>query len=156
MKKRALSLLVVFVAVLTAATELAWEKGFSAKLTGRQEVPSVKTKATGKVLFKLSRDKKELHYKLMVRNIVDANAAHIHKGKKGESGPPLVNLFTGPKKEGKFSGKLAEGMITEKDLSGDLQGKSVEDLVKLMKSGDTYVNVHTDAHPDGEIRGQLR
>jgi hypothetical protein len=75
---------------------------------------------------------------------------------KGKNGPPLVNLFTGPKKEGKFSGGLSEGTITAKDLSGDLMGKSLEDLEQLIKSGETYVNVHTVAKPDGEIRGQIK
>jgi len=75
---------------------------------------------------------------------------------KGQKGPPVVNLFTGPKKEGKFSGELAMGTITANDLSGDLMGKSLDELVKLIKSGDIYVNVHTDANPDGAIRGQLK
>ena len=68
----------------------------------------------------------------------------------------MVTLFSGPKKEGKFSGTLSEGTITEKDLAGDLQGKTMNDLVQMIKSGDAYVNVHTDAHPDGKIRGQLK
>ncbi len=34
-----------------------------------------------------------------------------------------------------------------KDLSGDLMGKTVDDLVQLIKSGEIYVNVHTDANP---------
>ena len=46
--------------------------------------------------------------------------------------------------------------MTEKDLMGKLSGKPLSDLVKLIKSGGTYVNVHTDGHPDGEIRGQIK
>ena len=68
----------------------------------------------------------------------------------------MANLFTGPKKENNFSGELSKGTLTADDLSGDLMGKSLKDLVKLIKSGDIYVNVHTDANPNGEIRGQIK
>ena len=38
---------------------------------------------------------------------------------------------------------------------GSLAGKSISDLVGKMQSGETYVNVHTEANPNGEIRGQI-
>ena len=147
-----------WVLLVTMAVSVGFAAGnsFQAKLTGNDEVPSVKTKATGNVKFKLSSDGKELSYKLYVKNIENATAAHIHRGLKGNSGPPVANLFTGPKKEGNFSGDLSEGTITAKDLSGDLMEKSLDDLVKLIKSGDIYVNVHTGANPGGEIRGQVK
>jgi hypothetical protein len=36
-----------------------------------------------------------------------------------------------------------------------MQGKTLDDLAAAIESGDTYVNVHTSEHKDGEIRGQL-
>jgi hypothetical protein len=156
MKKIKLLLFVVLVTALTASFGLAAETSFHAKLSGGESNPAVKTKAKGKVRFKLSKDGKELSFKLTVKDIANVTAAHIHTGKKGENGPPVVGLFAGPKKEGTFSGTLAEGTITENDLIGDLQGKSLDTLIKLIKSGGTYVNVHTDANPDGEIRGQVK
>jgi hypothetical protein len=156
MSKVKLLLFVILATILTVSVAFAAEKSFKAKLTGNGEVPSVMTKAKGEVKFKLSKDGKELGYKLDVKNIVNPTAAHIHRGMKGKNGPPLANLFTGPKKEGKFTGNLSEGTITAKDLSGDLMGKSLEDLEQLIKSGEIYVNVHTDANPNGEIRGQIK
>lgn len=156
MGKVKLLLFVVLATVLTASLGFAAEKSFSAKLSGKYSTPVVKTKAQGKTEFKLSKDGKELSFKLTVKDIENVTAAHIHMGKKGVNGPPLAGLFAGPKKEGKFSGTLAEGTIMEKDLVGDLKGKSLDELVKLFKSGSTYVNVHTDANPDGEIRGQIK
>jgi hypothetical protein len=156
MGKVKLLLFVILATILTASVGFAAEKSFKAKLTGNDEVQSVKTKAKGDVKFKLSSDGKELTYMLHVKNIENPTAAHIHRGMKGKNGPPVANLFTGPKKEGKFSGVLSEGTITAKDLSGDLMGKSLDDLAQLIKSGDIYVNVHTDAKPDGEIRGQVK
>ena len=33
--------------------------------------------------------------------------------------------------------------------------KQLSDLIDVMKSERTYVNVHTQQNPDGEIRGQI-
>jgi hypothetical protein len=156
MSKVKLLLFVILATILTVSVGFAADKSFHAKLVGKDEVPSIKTKAKGEVTFKLSSDGKELSYKLKVKNIENPGAAHIHLGLKGKSGPPVANLFNGPKKEGKFSGDLSEGTITAGDLTGELTGKSLDDLAQLIKSKNVYVNVHTDAHPDGEIRGQLK
>jgi hypothetical protein len=148
-----------FVAVtifLTASLGMAASHGvFKAKLAGKEEVPAVMTKAAGEADFKLSKDGKEITYVLKVKNIENAKAAHIHAGKTGQEGGPVVGLFAGPKKEGKFSGVLTKGTITDKDLVGPLAGKTIGDLVELIKSGGAYVNVHTDKYPNGEVRGQV-
>jgi CHRD domain len=151
-------LLVVLLSMfLTATIGFSAEKdSFKTKLYGAESVPSVKTSAKGNAEFKLAKDGTELSYKLTVTDLENVTAAHIHQGKKGKNGPPVAGLFAGPKKEGKFSGVLAEGVITEKELMGGMSGKSLSDLVKLIKSGGAYVNVHTDGHPDGEIRGQIK
>ncbi len=134
----------------------AGNQTFKAKLTGKEVVPAVKTAAKGEAIFKLSKDGKDLTFTVTVTDIENVTAAHIHGGKKGKNGAPVINLFTGPMKEGKFSGELATGTITDADLFGSLQGKTVSDVVKMIKAGDFYVNVHTEKYPDGEIRGQIR
>ncbi len=148
-----ISLLIVFVASLGVA---AVGHAFKATLSGSHVVPAVKTMAKGEAGFKLGKDGMELIYTLKVRDIENVTAAHIHQGKKGKNGPPVANLFTGPKKEGKFSGVLSKGTITAADLSGSLAGKPLTALIDMIKAGDAYVNVHTDKHPDGEIRGQIK
>lgn len=156
MRKLSIFLCVILAMVLSVSLVFAAEKHFKAKLSGDESVPVVKTKAKGEAEFKLSKDEKELSYKLKVNSITNVNAAHIHKGKKGENGPVVAGLFTGSKKEGNFKGTLSEGVITQKELMGELEGKPLEALIQMIKSGDMYVNVHTDAHPDGEIRGQIK
>ena len=47
------------------------------------------------------------------------------------------------------------GNITDTDLTGPMQGKTLSDLISAIKNGDTYTNVHTPSHPDGEIRVKL-
>jgi hypothetical protein len=38
---------------------------------------------------------------------------------------------------------------------GPLAGGSLDDLVHLIRTGQAYVNVHTEQYPAGEIRGQI-
>jgi hypothetical protein len=47
------------------------------------------------------------------------------------------------------------GNLSDSSLKGPMEGKTLEDLVAAMDSGETYVNVHTAGHADGEIRGQI-
>lgn len=148
-------LLVFFVSAGIAFAHFGSDLNFKAKLTGHEEAPAVTTKAGGTVIFRLDKDGKGLTYLFTVTGIENVTAAHIHAGKRGKSGPPVVNLFDGPKKEGTFSGTLVKGIITEGDLAGSLAGKPLSALIDMLKAGDAYVNVHTDKYPDGEIRGQV-
>lgn len=145
--------LVLLLATCCAQPSFAARKRFRATLSGSQEVPAIKTGATGKL--RIIVYEKELSFELNVKGIKNPAGAHIHKGKKGENGPPVAGLFGGSK-EGNFSGILAEGTITDKSLLGELQGKKVADLVRLLKTGNAYVNVQTGTFPDGEIRGQIK
>ena len=47
------------------------------------------------------------------------------------------------------------GNIDESALTGPLKGKTISDLVLAMQSGETYVVVHTEDYPKGELRGQI-
>ena len=50
---------------------------------------------------------------------------------------------------------VSEGTVHASDLSGPMAGKTLADFAASCDSGNVYVNVHTQAHPDGEVRGQL-
>jgi hypothetical protein len=132
------------------------EQKFTAKMTGKEEVPQHDTKATGTAEFTLSADGKAMSYKVDVMNIDKVTVAHIHQGKPGENGPPVVWLFNSSSNPtGPMNGKLSEGKITSNDLVGPLKGKQISDLVKLINDGNAYANVHTQQNPKGEIRGQI-
>ena len=47
------------------------------------------------------------------------------------------------------------GEIREANLEEPLEGKPVSALIDLIYSGNAYINMHTETHPDGEIRGQI-
>ncbi len=148
-------LFVLFAVLLTTSLAMA-ATDFKADLSGTEENPAVETKTSGEAIFKLAEGGKELVYEIKVKDGENITAAHIHAGKKGVEGPPVVPIFGGTKKEGMFSGVLAKGTITDKNLVGPLAGKTLKDLVKMIEEGDAYVNVHTVAHPAGEIRGQIK
>jgi hypothetical protein len=107
------------------------------------ETPPVSTPATGTAHFQLSSDGKQLNYDLSTTNLKGFMMAHIHQGKAGASGQPLVELSMG------------KGKITSSDLQGPLAGKQMSDLVNMIKSGGAYVNVHTQQNQNGEILGQI-
>ena len=122
---------------------------FSARLSGRQEVPPVATSGTGIAHFKLSEDGSALYYALIVENLQNVTAAHIHLAPRGVNGPIVVPLAV-------TVNGVASGTITEANLTGPLAGMTLVDLVVEMQQDRTYTNVHTVANPGGEIRGQNR
>jgi hypothetical protein len=131
---------------------LAQNQKFNAKLTGQQEVPPVQTTASGMAWFKPMQDK--IWFKLNVTDMQGVTQAHIHTGKQGENGPILVTLYKSDTPQS-INGKLAYGNITANLLEGPMKGKQISDLATAMSNGSTYVNVHTEKHPNGEIRGQI-
>jgi hypothetical protein len=91
-----------------------------------------------------------------VNDLEKFTAAHIHLGMRGQNGPVVAFLF-GPVTRGiSIDTGVATGTITKDDLVGPLQGMSLLELARQMKAGNTYVNAHTERHPNGEIRGQIR
>ncbi|OAB42285.1 CHRD domain-containing protein [Paenibacillus glacialis] len=128
---------------------------FRARLNGRNEVPRVRTRATGDASFELLSSGTRLRFQLNIRNISGVTQAHIHLGRRGQNGPVVAFLF-GPSKFGiSVRQGVVRGVLTNRDLVGPLQGKTIRDLVREFRNGNAYVNVHTIQHPDGEIRGQV-
>jgi hypothetical protein len=129
---------------------------FSAKLTGREELPPVKTIASGSTEFKFNENFRELHFKLTVECIEGFTQAHIHLGARGENGPVVAFLFGLVEPGIDAKKKVIKGTLTRGDLVGPLTGLSLRELARLMREGLTYVNAHTEEFPDGEIRGQIK
>ena len=129
---------------------------YKAQLSGKDEVPAVETSATGEAEFTLPANG-TMKYRVNVTGISNASAAHIHMGKAGENGDVIVDLLNAPESKDKDTayGMIFRGNITDSILTGPMKGKTLDDLTAAIESGDTYVNVHTSEHKDGEIRGQL-
>ena len=107
-------------------------------LSGDQEVPPVKTAASGSGSITINADKTVSGH-VMTKGIT-AVAAHIHAGAMGKNGPVSVPLA----KDGDDEWTVPPG------------AKLTDAQYAAFQKGDLYVNVHSAAHPDGEIRGQLK
>jgi len=128
----------------------AQDQKFTAKLSGQEEVPPTNSQATGTAEFTVMGDSVE--YTVNASGMQGVTAGHIHSGKQGENGPVAVTLF----KNDSPTNEVSEtGSITPEKLEGPMAGKQLTDLASAMSNGDTYVNVHTEQNPNGEIRGQI-
>ena len=110
----------------------------SVKLSGAQEVPAVTTTASGTGEFTVNDD---MSISGTVKTTgIKGIAAHIHEGAAGVNGGVAVPLTM----KGENEWTVPDG--------AKLTGAQLQAL----KAGNLYVNVHSDAHKDGEIRGQLK
>ena len=137
-------------------------------LSGDQEVPARATNARGNLVLEISDDGLTLRYKLIVANIHNVVASHIHVGAAGANGPVVLFLFgTAPPNGGRVDGILAQGTVTAANLTGPLTGQPLSALIDAIRAGNAYVNVHTNDgvdpantgpgdFPGGEIRAQIR
>lgn len=125
---------VLSAAILATSTGMAMAAPIT--LSGDQEVPPVSTSAKGSGTITVKEDK-SVSGSVKITGMA-ANAAHIHEGAPGTSGPPLIPL----KKSGDSWTVPAGTKLT------DAQYQSYQ-------TGKLYVNVHSAKYKDGELRGQI-
>lgn len=134
------------------------ELEFEAELSGANEVPAVQTATTGDAKFEFKPEEGRIDFDLDVDDAVDILAvagAHIHCAPEGQIGPVVV--FLAGAVPGGFDGDVKiEASITQSNIVDPACGATLAGLVQSMIDGNTYVNVHSAAHPGGEIRGQIR
>jgi hypothetical protein len=106
-------------------------------LEGSQEVPPVQTSASGTGTITVADDGTVTGSILTMG--IEGTMAHIHSGAPGANGPPVVTLT----KAGSTFTVPANSKLTEAQRAS-------------LDKGELYVNVHSAAHPNGEIRGQLK
>jgi hypothetical protein len=123
---------------LAASAASAASIHYATTLKGADEVPANTTTGTGKVSATLDTTKKTLTYTITYSGLTGpATMAHFHgPAAPGANAPPIIVVSNPASPIG--------GMATLTDAQiADLQ------------AGKWYFNVHTAAHPSGEIRGQL-
>lgn len=124
-------------AMLAVSAMVHAEPSISISLSGAAEVPPVVTEARGNGKIVVLPDR-TISGSIQVSGMTPT-MAHIHLAATGRNGPPIITLdqptsdtFTIPP-----GSRLSEDQYTKHAL------------------GLLYVNVHSAAHPDGEIRAQL-
>src|ERR1043166_1175368 len=100
---------------------------FSATMAGGNEVPPVKSNATGITSFRTAANDTVIKYKINVTGFSDATGAHVHMGKVGSNGDVVVDLLKGGKKNPTKLGMVIRGNITDSKLTGPLAGKIMTD-----------------------------
>ena len=123
----------------------AWDstKGFfsgdNVKLSGAEEVPPVKTSASGSGTITV-KDDKTVSGSVKTEGVA-GTMAHIHMGKAGANGPVIITLT-----------KSADGNTWSVPSGAKLTDAQYD----AYKAGGLYVNVHSAANKGGEVRGQLK
>jgi hypothetical protein len=131
-----------------------------AHLSGFQEVPAVLSDGSGKFTFTVNQSTQTIDYTLSYEGLEGGavSAAHIHIGQRLVNGGVAAFLCGGSKPPCPPSGEV-EGTITATDVlaipTQSLDAGDFDALVRAMRRGLTYVNVHTAQSPGGEIRGQI-
>lgn len=106
-------------------------------LRGSNEVPANPSTASGTGSISVAADKSVTG--TITTTGIEGKAAHIHTGATGANGPVIVGLT----KNGDNGWTVPAG------------AKLSDEQYAAYVAGTLYVNVHSAAHPGGEIRGQL-
>ncbi|MER8884503.1 CHRD domain-containing protein [Mesorhizobium sp. M0074] len=134
-----LSALAISATIFSVSPALAETVKMTATLNGAEQNPPVTTKGKGTATLRFNTATKKLSWTVRYSGLSGpAKAAHIHgPAAKGQNADPVVP----------FEGKLKSPIKGSATLT-DAQATDLE-------AGKYYVNIHTAAHADGEIRGQI-
>ena len=131
---------------------------------------SPNTDAEGFIGVKFREDFKQLVYNVNVNNIDNITGIYLYsRGNDNEEPRIILDLLKEAKevrvkdilketstllgKKHEIEGTVSVGGVTSDDLRGDLKGKSLKDLHKLMLHGGTFIKILTKEFPRGEIGG---
>lgn len=131
--------LIAFGACTTAQTTTGSTASLTARLSGASEVPPTPSNAKGNLQATLDKNSRALTWTLQV---------------SGLSGPPTAAHFHGPAPAGENAGVAAPIPITGQPTDNGVITLTAAQMDDLL-AGRWYINVHTAANPNGEIRGQM-
>jgi len=167
---RRLILSIAVVAWLSASVVVLGQgfKRISEILTGYEETPSaVSTTGNGTFKATISNDGSRIDWELSYNDLEGAvQQAHIHFGQKSVTGPISAFLCTNlgngpagtqpcPAPPATISGTITAADVTNLANERGISAGELDELVKAIRAGTTYVNVHSTRWPGGEIRSQI-
>jgi hypothetical protein len=109
-------------------------------VSDQQEVPLLTSAATAVAAVTLDPATGAIEVHVNTTGLDDAVAAHVHDGIAGTNGPVLIGLNQDPADVKHWSSDAAV-----LDATG----------LAAFDAGELYINVHTPANPNGEVRGQI-
>ena len=167
-KRRLFSALIFAVPVVLAGTfAVAGDSGKSQfkadTLTGYQEIAGAGTVSTvGTGTFEAQLDGDAINYTLTYGDLEGGALlfAHIHFGARGVNGGVIAFLCGGGNKPAcPPSPATVTGTIVASDVTGPIpqgiEAGSFDEVVRAIRAGAVYANVHTTRWGAGEIRGQV-
>jgi hypothetical protein len=130
------------------------------QLRGSEEMPPVTTEMKGWLHIRYDARHDRMPFHLAVWDGKDVTMAHLHCGLAGQTGPIVVTLFGEVTGGFDINGTLVRSAIEDDNIlpagaSCPTAITSVASLQTAIEKHEVYVNVHTVAHPNGEIRAQL-
>lgn len=134
----ALAIVAFMAAALAGVSSMATAGEIKVNLSGDQEVPPVQTSASGNGTIMVDDDKSITG--TITTAGIKGTGAHIHEGATGKNGPDIVTL----EKTGENEWSVPSG------------AKLTDAQYDAFKAGGLYVNIHSNEHKGGEIRGQLK
>jgi hypothetical protein len=155
------ALVAVMVAVVpTVVLGQGRESSLAAVLSGYQETPTLNSKGRGRFSASVDDRTSSIRYRLTYSGLTNVTVAHIHLGARAIAGGVAAFLCGGDDKPAcPANGGTVTGTITAADVHAipaqGLPANDFADLVRAIRAGATYANVHTLAFPAGEIRGQI-
>ncbi len=171
---RRLANLLFFATIFTFASvaQASGNSGFrfTTFASGEQEVPppGVLTDTTARLRLNFARDLSEAEFRLSVFDGEGITQAHLHCARAGENGPVVVFLFNVAPVPGPggvdVNGRIAHGVITNDDIlatdpdASPVCGVTINNIASLfaaVRKGVIYLNIHSEANPPGEVRGQV-
>jgi len=148
------------------ATALA-DQMVGTEMQGFQEVPSVSTKASGRLRLRINRDNDFIDYKLTYSGLQgQVQQAHIHFAQSAVNGPIIIWLcgtaaLPGPDgtptcpQSGTVTGHITAANVLASPGTQQLPAGGLTQMINAMTNGFAYGNVHTNLSPGGEMRGQI-
>jgi hypothetical protein len=144
----------------SSAPDLASQANvFHATLSADMEVPKPTVDAakapSGTAMFTVTQA--GVSYQVKVTNLTSAyTACHIHAGLAGVAGPVIVPITLTPGAPGEAAGEGTFDVSAIKGKMPDGTPMTMANFVTAMRSGATYINVHTANNKPGEARGQIQ
>ena len=127
---------------------------FQARVSSFAQVPMNDSNAFGLATAILLDEGTRLVLIVQTLGLEDLTAAHLHMALPGENGPVVANVLPAPSNPMGGSDLFIAELQTG-DLVGPLADFPLDELIRRMDLDRIYLNLHSTAYPDGEIRGQV-